>query len=140
MELSTANGKGLLMKIRILGLRGFTLIELLVVMTIISVLLTIAVPKYLGNVDKANEAVLRENLFSVRDVLDKFYADTGRYPNTLDELVSRKYLRKVPIDPVTGSTDTWVLVPSEDKQKSGIYNIRSGAQGTSRDGSPYIEW
>jgi general secretion pathway protein G len=119
---------------------GFTLIELLVVMTIISVLLTIAVPRYLGNVNKANEAVLKENLFSVRDVLDKFYADTGRYPSSLDELVSRKYLRKVPVDPVTGSADTWVLIAPEDKQKSGIYNIRSGAPGASRDGSAYIEW
>lgn len=120
--------------------KGFTLIELLVVMAIIAVLLTIAVPRYMGNVAKANEAVLRENLFSVRDVLDKFHADTGRYPQTLDDLVTKKYLRKVPVDPVTGSTETWVIVPPESPQNGGIYNIRSGAPGKARDGSLYGEW
>src|SRR4051812_37230313 len=103
-------------------IKGFTLIELLVVMAIIAVLLTIAVPRYMGNVAKANEAVLRENLFSVRDVLDKFHADTGRYPDTLDDLVTKKYLRKVPVDPVTGSTETWVIVPPGNPQNGGIYN------------------
>jgi general secretion pathway protein G len=121
-------------------INGFTLIELLVVMAIIAVLLSIAVPRYMGNVAKANEAVLRENLFSVRDVLDKFHADTGRYPETLEDLVTKKYLRKVPVDPVTGSTDTWVIVPPENPQNGGIYNIRSGAAGKARDGSLYGEW
>ena len=119
---------------------GFTLIELLVVMAIIAVLLTIAAPRYMGNVARANEAVLRENLFIVRDVLDKFHADTGRYPETLDELVTRKYLRKVPVDPVTGSTDTWVIVPPENRQAGAIYNIRSGAPGKARDGTVFGEW
>ena len=119
---------------------GFTLIELLVVMAIIAVLLSIAVPRYMGNVAKANEAVLRENLFSVRDVLDKFHADTGRYPETLDDLVTKKYLRKLPMDPVTGSTDSWVIVPPENRQNGGVYNIHSGAPGKARDGSLYAEW
>lgn len=121
-------------------INGFTLIELLVVMAIIAVLLSIAVPRYMGNVAKANEAVLRENLFSVRDVLDKFHADTGRYPETLDDLVTKKYLRKLPLDPVTGSTDTWVIVPPENRQNGGVYNIHSGAPGKARDGSLYGEW
>ena len=119
---------------------GFTLIELLVVMAIIAVLLGIAVPRYMGNVAKANEAVLRENLFSVRDVLDKFHADTGRYPETLDDLVTKKYLRKLPMDPVTGSTDSWIIVPPENRQNGGVYNIHSGAPGKARDGSLYGEW
>jgi general secretion pathway protein G len=120
--------------------RGFTLIELLVVMAIIAVLLSIAVPRHMGNVAKANEAVLRENLFNVRDVLDKFHADTGRYPETLEDLVSKKYLRKLPIDTVTGSTETWIIVPPENRQNGGIYNIRSGAPGKARDGSLYADW
>jgi general secretion pathway protein G len=94
----------------------------------------------MGHVAKANEAVLRENLFSVRDVLDKFHADTGRYPETLDDLVTKKYLRKLPMDPVTGSTDSWIIVPPENRQNGGVYNIHSGAPGKARDGSLYGEW
>ena len=122
------------------GKRGFTLIELLVVITIIAVLLTIAVPRYFGGVDRANEAVLHENLTTMRDSLDKFYADTGKYPDTLDDLVSRRYLRKVPVDPITGSNETWLISPPDDPRKGGIYDVRSGAGGTSRDGTSYSEW
>src|SRR5690242_12565333 len=88
---------------------GFTLIELLVVMSIIALLLTLAAPRYIGNVDKAKEAVLRENLATMRDGLDKHYADTGRYPDKLEDLVNKKYLRRVPVDPVTDSDTTWVV-------------------------------
>ena len=122
------------------GKRGFTLIELLVVITIIAVLLTIAVPRYFGGVDRATEAVLHENLTTMRDSLDKFYADTGKYPDTLDDLVSRRYLRKVPVDPLTGSNETWLIIPPDDPLKGGIYDVRSGAGGTSRDGTSYSEW
>ena len=119
---------------------GFTLIELLVVMAIIATLLSLAAPRYIGNVDKAKESVLRENLASVRDVLDKHYADTGKYPGNLDELVARKYLRKIPVDPVTDSNKTWVVIPPADAQKGGVFDIRSGAAGKARDGSLYRDW
>ncbi len=119
---------------------GFTLIELLVVITIIALLLTIAVPRYFGGVDRAKEAVLQEDLATMRDTLDKFYADTGKYPATLDELVSRRYLRKIPVDPMTDSAETWVTVPPEDPTKGGVYDVKSGASGSSRDGKPYSEW
>jgi general secretion pathway protein G len=120
--------------------RGFTLIELLVVMAIIATLLSIAAPRYVGNVDKAKEAVLRENLASLRDSLDKYYADNGKYPPSLDDLVTRKYLRKIPLDPVTDSNRTWVVIPPQDVQKGAVYDIRSGATGRARDGSSYRDW
>ena len=119
---------------------GFTLIELMVVMAIIATLLTLAVPRYFGNVEKAKEAVLRENLASLRDSVDKFYSDTGKYPQTLDDLVSKKYLRTIPLDPITESSNTWVIVPPEDPQLGGVYNVKSGAQGRARDGSSYADW
>ena len=119
--------------------QGFTLIELLVVITIIALLLTIAVPRYFGGVDRAKEAVLQENLATMRDSLDKFYADTGKYPATLDELVSRRYLRKIPVDPITDKADSWVTIPPEDPLLGGVYDVKSGASGTSRDGKPYNE-
>ena len=120
--------------------RGFTLIELLVVITIIALLLTIAVPRYFGSVDRAKEAVLQENLASMRDSLDKFYADTGKYPDTLEDLISRRYLRKIPVDPMTESAETWVTIAPEDADKGGVYDVKSGAVGTARDGTPYDEW
>ena len=122
------------------GKRGFTLVELLVVITIIALLLTIAVPRYFGGVDRAKEAVLQEDLATMRDLLDKFYADTGKYPATLDDLVSRRYLRKIPVDPMTDSSETWVTVSPEDPAKGGVYDVKSGATGLSRDGKPYSEW
>lgn len=122
------------------GKRGFTLIELLVVMTIIALLLTIAVPRYFGGVDRAKESVLREDLTILRESLDKFYADTGKYPANLDELVTRKYLRKIPIDPLTGSDTTWVTVPPSDPQKGSVYDVKSGAQAKALDGTAYKDW
>ena len=122
------------------GKRGFTLIELLVVMTIIALLLTIAVPRYFGSVDRAKESVLRENLATIRESLDKFYADTGKYPASVEELVKLRYLRKVPIDPVTDSDNTWIVVPPADPQKGGVYDVKSGAHGKARDGTLYSDW
>lgn len=121
--------------------KGFTLIELLVVMAIIATLLAIAAPRYFGSLDRARDAALRETLFVVRDAIDKYHYDLGRYPDDLDELVSKRYLRKLPQDPVTESADTWVLVPPPDGAAAGdVYDIRSGAPGSGIDGVPYEEW
>jgi general secretion pathway protein G len=118
-------------------LRGFTLIELLVVMAIIALLLTIALPRYFGSVDKSKEVALKENLQVMRVTLDKFYGDRGRYPDTLDELVTLKYLRSVPVDPMTEVTTTWISVQSAETDKKGIFDIKSGARGKTADGVPY---
>lgn len=122
------------------GNTGFTLIELLVVMAIIATLLTLAAPRYFGSVDKSKEAVLRENLATLRDVVDKYYADTGKYPPSLEELVQRKYLRKIPLDPMTESDKTWVIVPPDDAQKGAVFDVRSGSQGAAQNGTAYRDW
>jgi general secretion pathway protein G len=119
---------------------GFTLVELLVVMAIIATLLTIALPRYFGSVDKSKEVTLRQSLNVMRDAIDKFYADNGRYPDKLEDLVEKRYIRGVPVDPITESAATWVLVPSPDAAAKGaIYDVRSGAEGKSRDGKPFAE-
>jgi general secretion pathway protein G len=119
---------------------GFTLIELIVVMTIISLLLTLAAPRYFRSIDKSKETVLKANLFATRDALDKFHADTGKYPQQLAELVEKHYLRTLPWDPITESSESWVLVSPIDGQEGGVYNITSGAEGAGSDGVPYAEW
>ena len=116
--------------------RGFTLIELLVVMAIIATLLTIATPRYFDHLARAREAALRETLLVVRDAIDKFHADTGRYPAELGELVSRRYLRKLPLDPVNDSVDTWEIVPPPG-DGAGVWDLRSGAGGGE---GPYANW
>lgn len=116
---------------------GFTLIELLVVMAIVALLLTIALPRYFGSLDKSRDIALQENLRVLRMSLDKFHADKGRNPNTLEELVEHRYLRAVPADPITESAATWILVQSSDANVNGITDVKSGASGTSRDGRPY---
>jgi len=120
--------------------KGFTLIELLVVMAIIATLLTIAVPRYFGSLERSKEAVLKENLYQMRDAISKYYADKGKYPETLDSLALDKYLRKVPLDPITESATTWVVVPPEDPLKGGVFDVKSGAQGKGLDGSEYSQW
>jgi general secretion pathway protein G len=121
--------------------RGFTLIELMVVMAIIAVLLTLAMPKYFNSVDKSREAVLRHDLQAMRDAIDKFVADRGRYPASLEELAERRYLRSVPKDPITDSAATWVAVaPPEGVAPEGVYDVRSGAAGNALDGTPYERW
>ncbi len=121
--------------------KGFTLIELLVVMSVIATLLTIAVPRYFQHLDRAREASLRESLAVMRDALDKYRGDTGRYPETLDELVTKRYLRRVPPDPITESTETWVLVPPPDEPgRRKVWDIRSGAEGQGQNGSDYSTW
>jgi general secretion pathway protein G len=120
--------------------KGFTLIELLVVLGIIALMLTLAVPRYFPSVDKSKEVVLADNLRNVRQVIDQYYGDTGRYPDTLEQLVEKKYLRALPFDPVADSDTTWVIVPPEDGSKGGVYNIKSGAAGNDRSGKPYADW
>jgi len=120
--------------------RGFTLIELLVVLAIIATLLTIAVPRYFSSVDKSKEAVLKENLYQMRDAIGKYYADRGKYPESLQALATDKYLRSVPLDPVTESATTWIVLAPEDPQKGGVYDVKSGAPGKALDGSEFSTW
>lgn len=117
--------------------RGFTLIELLVVMAIIALLLTIALPRYFSSVAKSKEVALKENLQVMRVTIDKFYGDRGRYPESLDELVSSKYLRTVPVDPMTDLASSWIPVQSADADKKGIFDVKSGARGKTADGIPF---
>ncbi len=119
---------------------GFTLIELLVVMSIIALLLSIAAPRYFNSVQKSKEAVLRQDLSTMRDAIDKYYGDTGQYPAQLDDLVSKKYLRQLPVDPLTDSATSWVVVSPPDADKNGIYDLHSGAPGNGHDGTPYADW
>ena len=119
--------------------RGFTLVELLVVMAIIATLLMIALPRYFGSVEKSKEVALRQSLNVMRDAIDKFYADTGRYPDRLEELVDKRYIRAVPLDPITDSTTTWVNVAPPEGAKGSVYDVRSGAEGKTVDGKPFAE-
>lgn len=119
---------------------GFTLIELLVVMTIIAILISIVAPRYFNSIDKSKETVLRQDLSIVREAIDKYYGDNDKYPDSLDDLVSKKYLRKIPLDPITDSTTTWVLVPPSDVDQGGVFDLHSGAPGNGRDGTPYSGW
>lgn len=120
---------------------GFTLIELMVVMAVIASLLTLALPRYFNSVERSREAVLKQDLHIMRDAIDKHLADSGRYPKTLEELAEKRYLRRVPPDPITDSTSTWVTVsPPEGEARDGVYDVRSGAPGSSLDGEPYESW
>lgn len=119
---------------------GFTLIELLVVLAIVSTLLLLVAPRYFQRVDVAQEAVLRDNLRTLRQVLDNFQGDHGRFPESLQELVDKRYVRSLPVDPLTGSTETWTLLPPPDGLEGAVYDLRSGAAGTAKDGSLYADW
>jgi general secretion pathway protein G len=120
--------------------KGFTLIELLVVLAVLATLLTLAVPRYFGSIDKSKEAVLKENLVQMREAISRYHADKGKYPETLETLAAERYLYKVPLDPVTDSTATWLVVPPQNPEESGVYDVRSGAPGTGRDGREYVQW
>lgn len=124
--------------------RGFTLIELMVVMAIVATLLSIVTPRYFNHLDHARETALRQTLAVTRDAIDKFHADHDRYPASLDELVSRRYLRTVPVDPLTDSSDTWTLLAppagSEEAPSAlsgGVWDLRSGAHA---EGKGYDQW
>lgn len=121
------------------GEDGFTLIEMMIVMAIIGILLTIAQPQFQQYTTRAREAVLKENLFTIRDVIDQYYADKGRYPDSLQELVDNRYIRKIPDDPFTKSSETWVAA-SPDTGESGIPDVHSGSDLIGLDGTPYNEW
>lgn len=105
--------------------RGFTLIELVIVMATIALLLTLAVPRYFNTIDNGKASVQRQNMATIRDAIDKFHGDQGRFPDNLDELVREKYLRAVPVDPFTTAPD-WVIVAPEDPTLGGVYDVRSG--------------
>jgi general secretion pathway protein G len=111
---------------------GFTLVELMVVLTVIALLLSVVVPDYVGRVKRAEEAVLKENLMVMRDALDKHYADAGKYPGSLEDLVTKHYLRSIPPDPFTQSAATWVAVPPTDLNRGAVYDVRSPAKGYER--------
>ena len=124
---------------------GFTLIELMIVIALISVLAGMGVVQYKNGVQHTAESVLRTDLFRMRDAIDQYYADKNKYPASLDTLVSDGYMRKVPDDPMTHSATTWQTVPAEPDpanptSEPGIYDVKSGAQGTALDGSTYADW
>lgn len=121
--------------------RAFTLIELMVVMSIVALLLSIAAPRYFNHLERAREATLRQSLAVMRDAIDKFHGDTSAYPETLEELAQKRYLRAVPVDPLTDSTDTWVIVPPPPANGAGrVWDVKSGAEGNGLDGSAYGDW
>jgi general secretion pathway protein G len=125
--------------------RGFTLIELLVVVAIIGIVVTAAVGQYQRSILKAKEAVLRQDLYVMRTAINQYFADKGKYPSDLETLVSDSYLYKIPVDPITGSTESWIQEPSEAGEddlstEPGIADVRSGADGIAQDGSSYADW
>lgn len=123
------------------GNRGFTLIELIVVLALIGLLLSIAAPRFSIGVERAEEAVLRQNLKTIRNALDQYLADTGKHAEDLQALVDARYLREVPLDPIVDSHTAWIIVaPPAAAQAAGVFDVRSSAQGRGSDGSAYADW
>lgn len=118
--------------------RGFTLIELLIVLAIVGTLLTIAVPSYFASLEHARETALRKSLHVMRAAIDQYHGDRGKYPDTLQELVSARYLRSIPVDPISGAADQWVAETSGEG--GGLRDVKSGAPGSGRDGTAYASW
>jgi general secretion pathway protein G len=121
------------------GLAGFTLIELLVVLAIVALLSTLAMPRYFQSIDTAKETILADNLRITRETIDKFYGDTGRYPESLDELVEKKYLRALPRDPIVENATAWIVIPPDGGFKGKVYNIKSSALGVTHNGIAFAE-
>ncbi len=125
-------------------LGGFSLLELMIVVSIAAILVTLAVPSFQKSALKAKEAALKQNLFTLRSILDQFYADRGTYPPSLEDLVAEQYIRQIPIDPFTRDSSTWDVVleekDSEDDTPAGVFDIHSGSDLTALDGTPYKEW
>jgi len=127
------------------GHRGFTLIEVMVVMAIIVILAGVGVALYANSVTRSKEAVLKEDLFRMRDAIDQYYADRNEYPASLEALVAEKYMRNVPVDPFTSSRDTWQLTMSEPDPTNpagdpGVFDVKSGSELTAIDGTLYADW
>jgi len=124
--------------------KGYTLLELMIVVAIVGILVTLAIPTFQQSAVKAREAALKQNLFTMRAVIDQFYADRGDYPLSLDELVEAKYIRDIPVDPFTRSSTTWNTIYEDqeegDDSPAGIYDIKSGSDEIALDGTPYKEW
>ena len=120
--------------------KGYTLIEMMTVIAIIGILASIAAPSFQKSIVRAKEASLRNSLFILRDVIDQYYADHGQYPGSLEIVTEKKYIRAIPSDPFTGSSETWILIPPEGVGLSGIYDIHSGSDKISLYGTPYNEW
>ena len=127
------------------ALRGFTFVELMIVMAIIAILLSVAIPIYNRSIIRAKESVLKNNLFTMRTVIDEYTYDKQKAPQTLQDLVSDGYLREVPMDPMTGNSDSWKIIQEDpsntvNQQQPGIYDVRSGSDKTSLEGTPYSDW
>lgn len=119
--------------------KGFTFVEVMVVLAIVALLLTIALPRYFSGLERAKEAILHQDLMIMRDAIDHYHADKGLYPYSLETLVAQKYLRSIPVDPITEFSDTWITVPLPD-YSIGVYDVRSGAEGTAINGTAYTDW
>lgn len=119
--------------------RGFTLVELLVVMAVLVLLASLIAPRYIERVDDAREVVLRQNLAGLRNAIDQYYRDKGRYPRMLEDLVTERYIRQIPLDPITNRTDTWAPVPPSASD-STIFDVRSGARQRAKDGTDFGSW
>jgi len=128
----------------VIGKKGYTLLELMIVVAIVGILVTLAIPSFQQSAMKAKEAALKQNLFTMRAVIDQYYADRGDYPVSLEALVEEKYLRAIPVDPFTKSATTWNEIYEEqeegDDSPAGVYDVQSGSDGLSLDGTPYKDW
>lgn len=145
MELPTTSGEPRPAKRRLLTRRGFTLIEMMIVMAIIVIIIAVAIPYYQKSIIRAKESVLRNNLFTMRTVIDEYSYDRQKAPQSLHDLVSDGYLREVPRDPITNSSDSWKIIQEDAGQavnsaEPGIFDVRSGSDKMSLDGTPYSEW
>lgn len=119
---------------------GFTLIELIVVMAIIALLLSLAMPRYFNHLESSRETILKHDLAVMRDAIDKFHSDRGRYPDGIEHLVNERYLRSVPVDPITEQNSSWQRIAPPSAEAGAMYDVKSGAPGTSLDGSAYSDW
>ncbi len=119
---------------------GFTLVELLVVMAIIALLVSLASPRYFHSIEKAREATVKANLAVMRDAIDKYFSDNGRYPGKLQELVEKRYLRAIPVDALTDTADSWVVIAPKRTELGGVADVRSGAEGKGSGGTEYASW
>ena len=120
--------------------RGYTLIEMMIVVSIISILATMALPSFQRSLIRAKETNLHRTLFVMRDTIDQYYADHGRYPDSLQDLEDKKYIREIPMDPFTGQSGTWITIPPEGLAEGNVYDVHSGSNKVSLGGTPYNEW